>query len=211
MVLAPHQLLDPAPDHGQLLAGTEPVDAAGAHPGGDLVLQRGDPDLVELVEQLGEDGEELHPLQQRLPVVLGQVEQPRPEVEPRLLAVGEALVPEGLDLLVRRRDRAFDGRRLGRVAATATWGSPVRRGLRLGLLRLGLGHGAEVQRRCGRGGCHRDPTPHHYDSPGAVTNPSHAVAALRLRSQAQAAHRIGPAALRLAADRRAVRHRRARA
>ena len=75
VVLAPHQLLDPAPDHGQLLAGTEPVDAARAHPGGDLVLQGGDPDLVELVEQLREDGDELDPLEQRLPVVLGQVEQ----------------------------------------------------------------------------------------------------------------------------------------
>ena len=92
-----------APDHRQLLAGAQPVDAAGAHAGGDLVLQRRHPYLVELVEQLGEDGEELGPLEQRQPVVLGQVEQPRAEVEPRLLAVGEALVPEGLDLLVRGR------------------------------------------------------------------------------------------------------------
>ena len=36
-------------------------------------------------------------------VVLGQVEQAGAEVEARLLAVGEALVAEGLDLLVGRR------------------------------------------------------------------------------------------------------------
>ncbi len=103
MVLAPDQLLDPAPDHGQLLARPQPVDRAGAHAGGHLVLQRGHPYLVELVEQLGEDGEELGPLQQRDAVVLGQVEQAGAEVEARLLTVGEALVPEGLDLLVRGR------------------------------------------------------------------------------------------------------------
>ena len=81
VVLAPHQLLDATADHGQLLARAQPVDAACAHAGGDLVLERRHPDLVELVEQLGEDGEELRPLQQRLPVVLGQIEEPGPEVE----------------------------------------------------------------------------------------------------------------------------------
>ena len=63
--------------------------------------------------------------------------------------------------------------------------------------------------RWGRGVCHLDPTPRRYDSPGAATNPSHAVAALRLGSQAQAPHRIGAVALRLAPDRRALRDRRA--
>ena len=112
VVLAPHQLLDPAADHRQLLARAQPVDRAGADAGGHLVLQRGDPYLVELVEQLGEDGEELRPLQQRHAVVLGQVEQPCPEVEARLLPVREALVPERLDLLVggRRRVLALAGR-----------------------------------------------------------------------------------------------------
>jgi hypothetical protein len=37
--------------------------------------------LVELVEQLREDGDELDPLEQRLPVVLGQVQQAGGEVE----------------------------------------------------------------------------------------------------------------------------------
>ena len=123
VVLAPHELLDPAPDHRQLLAGTEPVDAARAHPGGDLVLQGGDPDLVELVEQLREDGDELDPLEQRLPVVLGQVEQAGREVEPRLLAVGESLVPEGLDLLVRRRDGTLGGGSPSVSSPPVTWTS----------------------------------------------------------------------------------------
>ena len=88
--------------------GPQAVDRAGAHAGGDLVLERGHPDLEELVEQLGEDGEELGPLQQRHAVVLGQVEQTGPEVEPRLLPVGEALVSERLDLLVGRVASACD-------------------------------------------------------------------------------------------------------
>ena len=75
VVLAPDELFDPRPDHRQLLAGPQAVDRAGAHAGGHLVLERGHPDLVELVEQLGEDGEELGPLEQRHAVVLGQVEQ----------------------------------------------------------------------------------------------------------------------------------------
>ena len=90
----------------QLLARAQAVDRAGAHAGGHLILQCGYPDLVELVEQLGEDGEELRPLEQRLTIVLGQIEQASPEVQAGLLAVGEALVAKGLDLLVRRGDVA---------------------------------------------------------------------------------------------------------
>ncbi len=82
VVLAADELLDAGPDHGELLAGAQAVDRAGAHAGSDLVLERGDPDLVELVEQLGEDGEELGPLQQGDAVVLGQIEQAGAEVEP---------------------------------------------------------------------------------------------------------------------------------
>ena len=81
VVLAPDQLLDPGPDHGQLLAGSQPVHGAVAHAGCHLVLEGGDPYLVELVEQLGENGEELHPLQQGNAVILGQVEQAGPEIE----------------------------------------------------------------------------------------------------------------------------------
>ncbi len=82
VVLTLHELLDPAPDHGELLARAQAVDATRADAGGDLVLERGDPYLVELVEQLGEDGEEFHPLHEGEAVVLRQVQEPRPEVEP---------------------------------------------------------------------------------------------------------------------------------
>ena len=108
VILAPDQFLDPGPDHRQLLAGAQPVDRAGAHARCHLILERGDPYLVELVEQLGEDGEELGPLQQRDAVVLGQVEQAGTEIEARLLPVGEALVPERLDLLIGRRGGVLD-------------------------------------------------------------------------------------------------------
>ena len=113
-VLAAHELLDPRPDHLQLLARAQAVDRPGAHPGGHLILQRGHPHLVELVEELGEDGHELGPLEQRDAVVLGQVEQAGAEVEARLLAVGEPLVPEGLDLLKRRWRRSLEGVGRGR-------------------------------------------------------------------------------------------------
>ena len=94
-----HQLLDPSPDHFQLLARAQTVDRSGAHPGGDLVLQRSHSDLVELVEQLREDGQELGPFQKRDAVVLGKVKQARPEIEARLFPVGEPLITEGLHLL----------------------------------------------------------------------------------------------------------------
>ena len=90
-VLAGHELGDPLSDGGQLLARAEAVRRAGAQPCGHLVLEPGHPDLEELVQPLGEDGEEFDPLQQRLAVVVGQVEEPVGELEPRQLAVGEPL------------------------------------------------------------------------------------------------------------------------
>ena len=119
-----------------LIPSTERV----AHARGHLVLEGGHPDLVELVEQLGEDGEELGALQQGLAVVLGQIEQAGAEVEAGLLAIGEPLRAEGLDLLVGRRYRAPRA---------------VRRRLDVVGLALGLCHG--LARRRVDGTC--DPTP----------------------------------------------------
>ncbi len=73
----------------ELLAGTQAVGRPGAEPGRHLVLEPGHPDLEELVETLGEDGEELGPLEEWLAPVGGQVQEPVGEVEPRQLAVGE--------------------------------------------------------------------------------------------------------------------------
>ena len=70
--------------------GLMPVGRAGAEAGRHLVLETGHPDLEELVEALGEDGQELHPLEQGHPVVRRQIQQPGPELEPGQLAVDEA-------------------------------------------------------------------------------------------------------------------------
>ena len=82
--------------------------------------------------------------------------------------------------------------------------------LRLGLvLRLGLGHGEGCVAVRQRRDVTQNPTPHHYDSPGAVRcppRPPHSLSALRLRPQAQAADRTRSAALRRTADRCALRH-----
>ena len=56
-----------------------------------LVLQPGDTHLEELVQPAREDGEELHPLEERELVVFGEVEQAIGEVEPRELPVDEAV------------------------------------------------------------------------------------------------------------------------
>jgi hypothetical protein len=81
------QQLEPVADLEQLLRGGQPVGAVPAHAGRHLVLEGGHPDLEELVEVLAEDGQELGPLQQRHPVVVGQRQHALVEVEPGQLAV----------------------------------------------------------------------------------------------------------------------------
>ena len=219
VVLAAHQLLDPAPDERELLARAQAVDRAGAHARGHLVLEGGHPDLVELVEQLGEDGEELGPLEQREPVVLGQVEQAGPEIEPRLLPVGEALVPERLDLLVGRRgrpgvvpapaSRRCAGRHLGRFRLGLGRSAP--RGWWLG---LGLGHVRVVRHA---GAARRGMSPSILPPTTTIRPwPSRTRRMLRLPRyhfgpKPKRRTELGPARLRLAAHRRPLRPRRARA
>ena len=85
------QLVDPAPDRAELVDEVEAVGGGGAQAGVELLHEARDPHLEELVEVLAEDGEELGPLEQRQAVVLGQGEDAGVEVEPRELAVQEAL------------------------------------------------------------------------------------------------------------------------
>ena len=71
------------------------ADGAGspgdlADPGGHLLPQAGHPDLEELVEVRGDDGDELDPLQQGDVGVLGDGEDPLLEVQERQLTVGVA-------------------------------------------------------------------------------------------------------------------------
>ena len=117
----------------------------------------------------------------------------------------------GPDALLGRRARRCRGRP-GPGLRSRPIARDLGRGLRRGLvLRLGLGHGGGCgtvrPRRC----VTPNPTPHHYDSPGAVRRPRRPpplpVPALRLRPQAEAADGVGPAPLRLAPGRRALRHR----
>jgi hypothetical protein len=57
------QLVQAVADVQELLRGGPAVGAGGGHTRRHLVLQAGDPHLEELVEVLGEDGQELGPLQ----------------------------------------------------------------------------------------------------------------------------------------------------
>ena len=85
--LAGHELVDARADRVQLLDLVEPVGRGDAQAGVDLILQRRDPHLEELVEVLGEDREELRPLEERQRRVFREREDAGVEVEPRELAV----------------------------------------------------------------------------------------------------------------------------
>ncbi len=60
------ELEDALARRGQLLGRRVAVGRAGDGAGLDLLAQAGDPDLEELVEVAGEDGQELHALQERV-------------------------------------------------------------------------------------------------------------------------------------------------
>ncbi len=81
------ELTDATVDPCQHLGGGEAVGAARVDPGIDLVVDAGDADHEELVEVGDEDRQELEPLDQRQRLVLGQLENPVVEVQPRELAV----------------------------------------------------------------------------------------------------------------------------
>ncbi len=93
------ELEDARTDRRQLLVGGPAVGGAGDLAGLDLLAQAGDPDLEELVEVAGEDGQELDPLEQRVALVARLVEHAGVELEPGQLAVevrvGRRLRPGG--------------------------------------------------------------------------------------------------------------------
>ncbi len=94
-------------DGTQRLARSQPVRRSGPQAGVDLVLQPRHPHLEELVEALGEDGQELHALQQWHPLVVGEVKEPGPEFQPRQLPVREALRAAGRDTVLHLRRSAY--------------------------------------------------------------------------------------------------------
>ena len=90
-----HQLLGALGDQRQLLADGQAVGGADGQPGALPALEPGDAHHVELVEVAGEDRQELHPLQQRQRLVLGQLQHPGVEVQPGQLPVQEAVGRQG--------------------------------------------------------------------------------------------------------------------
>ena len=104
-------------DLGQRLPGGAPVAGTDAQAHVPPALQPGHPDHVELVQVAGEDGEELRPLQQRDPAVLGLGQHPGVELQPGQLAAGEPVVGQ-----VRRR-RVLVRVQVGRERPEASSGS----------------------------------------------------------------------------------------
>ena len=82
-----HQTERALPDGRQLLTRRPPVRRAGDLAGLDLLAEAGDAHLKELVEVVREDREELHTLEQRVPLVARLVQDPGVEFQPRQLAV----------------------------------------------------------------------------------------------------------------------------
>lgn len=91
--LARHELTDPLADRLECLDRAHAIGRAIPQACVHLVLQARNPDLEELVQAFGEYGQELDPLEQLYAIVLGEVEDPRSEVQPRQLAVHEPLLP----------------------------------------------------------------------------------------------------------------------
>ena len=64
---------DALSDGLERLGDREPIGPAGVDLGRELVVQSGHTDHEELVEVGGEDGEELHPLEQRQQIILDEL------------------------------------------------------------------------------------------------------------------------------------------
>ncbi len=78
----PAQIQYPLADQGDRLGGDTPVVTWVLHACVDLVAQAGDAHHVELVEVGRVDRAELHALEQRNALVLGQLQHPLVEVKP---------------------------------------------------------------------------------------------------------------------------------
>ena len=91
-----HQVAGAGPDPLEHLPRQQPGRGADRQVGRDPALEAGHAHHEELVEVVGEDRREAHPLEQRLGVVLGQLQDALVEVQPGELAVQEAVV-EGRD------------------------------------------------------------------------------------------------------------------
>ena len=90
---------------GEHVLGVEPAGRGHGHAGGDAALEAGDAHHEELVEVAGEDRQEAHALEQGQRGVVGELEHPGVERDPRQLAVEEAVRGQ---LTVGRVERRVD-------------------------------------------------------------------------------------------------------
>ena len=90
-VLLVHELVDARRHRRQRLGGGQLVGPRRRLAGMDAALQRGHPHHEELVEVRAEDGQELHPLQQRHGGVERFLENPPVELQPGQLAIQEGV------------------------------------------------------------------------------------------------------------------------
>ena len=109
-----------ARDCVELFLGRQPVRGLGGEPRLGLALQTGDAHHVELVEVVGEDGEELRSLEQRHLLAFGEGEHAGVEFEPRELTVQEAARSAGGLLAPSVDDPAW----ATSATASASWRSP---------------------------------------------------------------------------------------
>ena len=86
-VLFFHETVGLAGDRGELLIGQESIGIHISHLGLDLLEHARDTDLEELVEIAGHDGQELDPLEERVPRVSSLLEHAMVESEPGDLAI----------------------------------------------------------------------------------------------------------------------------
>ena len=91
LILACDERVDPCADGPELVDEVEPVGRGGAQPGGDLLEQACDPNLEELVEVVGDDGDELGSFEHRELRIFGDGQHSRDVVEERQLTVQEAV------------------------------------------------------------------------------------------------------------------------
>ena len=121
------QLVGALPDVLEHLARRVAAGRPDGDAGGDAPLEAGHADHEELVEVAGEDGEELGPLEDGQLVVLGELEHPLVEGQPRQLTVEEPVDRQPLvdgDGGGRRRERGGGGSRSAAPAASAaSWSS----------------------------------------------------------------------------------------
>jgi hypothetical protein len=94
-MLIDHQLVNPARDGLKGLRGSGTVRPRRGLAGADVPLEPGHAHHEELVQVGAEDGEELHPLQQRDAGILGLLEHPAVELEPGQLSVDETGIGHG--------------------------------------------------------------------------------------------------------------------